>query len=199
MVDDIKRYAIENTDFYKNYKVGDAFPVMDKMAFIKNHDAIKSREVFNKPLHVSSTSGSTGTPFKVEQDSEKRSRTIADLKVFGELALYNAHEKMLFIKEVYGRGNDQITDSNDALVDPHNISRGLCGVKGIMQWQFIQKDRDIYLLKVTPSGSELEIDDIQIRLKKVLGDGAKIEVEKVQELPVLNSQKRKAIVNEYKK
>ena len=68
---------------------------MDKMAFIKNHDAIKSREVFNKPLHVSSTSGSTGTPFKVEQDSEKRSRTIADLKVFGELALYNSHEKML--------------------------------------------------------------------------------------------------------
>ena len=35
-VDDIKRYAIENTDFYKNYKVGDAFPVIDKMAFIKN-------------------------------------------------------------------------------------------------------------------------------------------------------------------
>ena len=351
---------------------------MDKMAFIKNHNAIKSREVFDKPLHVSSTSGSTGTPFKVEQDSEKRSRTIADLKVFGELARYNSHEKMLqlrsyvgkpldrkideaeniwrydifglnedkiqdlidfilqykpvivfgyvstldticsyilksgktydfgvrsvlvgaealtdeiagkmqqvfkcpvfdrysnmemgilaqreygktffkvnrasydfeclkldsdewaeegevgrlvftdlynhvfpmirydtgdlgtyvkvdgevFIKEVYGRGNDQITDSNDALVDPHNISRGLCGVKGIMQWQFIQKDRDIFLLKVTPSGSKLEIDDIQIRLKKVLGDGAKIKVEEVLELPVLNSQKRKAIVNEYKK
>ena len=117
----------------------------------------------------------------------------------GDLGAYVKVDGEVFIKEIYGRRNDQITDSNDALVDPHNISRGLCGVKGIMQWQFIQKDRDKYLLKVTPSDSKLEIDDIQIRLKKVLGDGAEIEVEKVHELPVLNSQKRKSIVNEYKK
>ena len=377
-VDDIKCYAIENTEFYKNYKVGDTFPVMDKMAFIKNHDAIKSREVFDKPLHVSSTSGSTGTPFKVEQDSEKRSRTIADLKVFGELALYNSHEKMLqlrsyvgkpldrkideaeniwrydifglnedkiqdlidfilqykpvtvfgyvstldticsyilksgktydfgvrsvlvgaealtdeiagkiqhvfkcpvfdrysnmemgilaqreygktffkinmasydfeclkldsdewaeegevgrlvftdlynhafpmirydtgdlgtyvkvngeiFIKEVYGRRMDQLNSVTGNIVNPHDFTRCLKDVEGIIQWQLIQKDKDAYLIRVILSDDDVCMNKVVNNLKKVLGDGAKIKVEKVHDLPVLNSQKRKSIVNEYKK
>lgn len=97
-----KQYAIEHTEFYKNYKISDEFPVMDKMSLIANHDQILRNEKFDLPFHIASTSGSTGTPFRVEQDSEKRCRTIADLKVFGELALYNSHEKMLQLRNYVG-------------------------------------------------------------------------------------------------
>lgn len=374
--DAIKQYAIEHTEFYKKYKVSDDFPVMDKMALIANHDKILSNEKFDLPFHIASTSGSTGTPFRVEQDSEKRSRTIADLKVYGELALYNSHEKMLqlrsyvgkpldrkideaeniwrydifglnedniqdlidfilqykpvtvfgyvstldticsyilssglvydfgvrsvlvgaealtadiadkiqqvfkcpvfdrysnmemgilaqreygktlfrintasyyfeclkqdsdewaeegevgrlvftdlynhafpmirydtgdlgtyvkvngeiFINEVYGRRMDQLNSVTGNIVDPHDVSRCLNGVEGIAQWQLIQKDKDAYLLRVILSGDHICMNGVVNSLKKVLGNTAKINVKEVHDLPVLNSQKRKPIVNEY--
>lgn len=82
----IKQYAIEHTLFYRGYKLEDTFPIMTKLDFIKNQDAITSDEIFDRPLHVTSTSGSTGVPFSVKQNYEKRMRTIAELKVFGEYA-----------------------------------------------------------------------------------------------------------------
>ena len=35
----IKCHAIEQTEFYKAYKVTDEFPVVNKMTLIENHDA----------------------------------------------------------------------------------------------------------------------------------------------------------------
>ena len=40
--------------------------------------------------------------------------------------------------------------------------------------------------------------DIEINFKSYLGENAKIDFEYVEEIPVLNSGKRKKIVNEYK-
>lgn len=374
--DAIKQYAIEHTEFYKKYKVSDDFPVMDKMALIANHDKILSNEKFDLPFHIASTSGSTGTPFQVEQDSEKRSRTIADLKVYGELALYNSHEKMLqlrsyvgkpldrkideaeniwrydifglnedniqdlidfilqykpvtvfgyvstldticsyilssglvydfgvrsvlvgaealtadiadkiqqvfkcpvfdrysnmemgilaqreygktlfrintasyyfeclkqdsdewaeegevgrlvftdlynhafpmirydtgdlgtyvkvngeiFINEVYGRKIDQISDADGKFVEPVNIINCMWNIQGVLQWQFIQRNKGLYLLKIIPAGDGPDISEIINRAKNVVGDSAIIQVEEIDNLPVLNSQKRKSIVNEY--
>lgn len=75
---DIKCHAIEQTEFYKAYKVTDEFPVVNKMTLIENHDACLAKAGYQTPTHVSSTSGSTGTPFSVTQDFRKRNRTIAD-------------------------------------------------------------------------------------------------------------------------
>lgn len=94
----IKEHAIKETEFYKNYKINDVFPVMNKSKLIENYEACKAKAGFMTPLHISSTSGSTGTPFSVIQDYKKRSRTIADLKVFGELCNYPSHERMIFFR-----------------------------------------------------------------------------------------------------
>ena len=77
---DIKLHAIEQTEFYKDYELTDEFPVVNKMTLIENHDACLAKEGYQTPIHISSTSGSTGTPFSVTQDFKKRNRTIADLK-----------------------------------------------------------------------------------------------------------------------
>lgn len=94
----IKQYAIDNTVFYKDYSLSMEFPVVNKMDIISRYDEHKSTGEFMKPVHISSTSGSTGTPFSVLQDMVKRKRNIADLKVFGELCDYPSHERMLFFR-----------------------------------------------------------------------------------------------------
>ena len=97
---DIKRHAIEQTEFYRNYKVTDEFPVVNKTILIENHDACLAKAGYQTPTHISSTSGSTGTPFSVTQDFKKRNRTIADLKVFGERGDYPSHERMVFFRVI---------------------------------------------------------------------------------------------------
>lgn len=97
---DIKLHAIEQTEFYKNYQLTDDFPVVNKMILIENHDACLAKSGYQTPTHISSTSGSTGTPFSVTQDFKKRNRTIADLKVFGELCNYPSHERMVFFRVI---------------------------------------------------------------------------------------------------
>lgn len=97
---DIKLHAIQQTEFYKDYKENDEFPVVNKMTLIENHNACLAKEGYQTPTHISSTSGSTGTPFSVTQDFKKRNRTIADLKVFGELCNYPSHERMVFFRVI---------------------------------------------------------------------------------------------------
>lgn len=93
---EIRHHAITNTEFYKNRNLEDDFPVMTKSLFIENYELCKAKSNFDEPIHISSTSGSTGTPFTVIQNYSKRKRNIADLKVFGELCNYPSHERMIF-------------------------------------------------------------------------------------------------------
>lgn len=62
----IMQHAIQNTEFYSRYSVTDNFPVVNKSVLIENHAACKAKGNFTEPIHISSTSGSTGTPFSVE-------------------------------------------------------------------------------------------------------------------------------------
>lgn len=120
---EIKKHAIEQTDFYKNYRVDDEFPVVNKMLILDNYYKFCAKGGFETPTHTSSTSGSTGTPFTVIQDYVKRKRNIADLKVFGELCDYPSHERMIFFrvlsdklkrtKEQEDRENIYYIDSSD--------------------------------------------------------------------------------------
>lgn len=96
----IKRHAIEQTDFYRFYSLEDDFPVVNKMFLIKNTESCSAKGNYSTPIHISSTSGSTGIPFNVVQDFKKRNRTIADLKVFGEMCEYPSHERMIFFRVI---------------------------------------------------------------------------------------------------
>lgn len=121
---DIKKHAIEQTSFYKNYKVTDEFPVVNKIMLNGNYDAFVAKAGYQSPTHVSSTSGSTGTPFSVIQDFKKRNRTIADLKVFGELCNYPSHERMIFfrvINEKLQRTHEQEERENIYYIDSSKL------------------------------------------------------------------------------
>lgn len=122
--EEIKRHAILQTEFYKDYSPNDRFPVVNKSSILANYDAHKARSGFEHPLHISSTSGSTGTPFSVIQDHGKRMRNIADLQVFGELCDYPVRERMVFFRvlsEKLKRTKEQEEKENIFYVDSSDL------------------------------------------------------------------------------
>ena len=95
-------YATSYSEYYKCFvgKSLSEFPVVNKQLLIENHDGIAvSKEFIPEQeagnIHVQKTSGSTGTPFAVPQDSRKRYRRIAELKFFGQDVGFKSHEKLV--------------------------------------------------------------------------------------------------------
>ena len=81
------------------------------------------------------------------------------------------------------------------------LSRTLKHFDKIIQWQFIQKDEKEYCIKVImqqPYDAETYLQPAITELLKVLGQDAVIQIEQVKEIPVLQSRKRKSVVNEWK-
>lgn len=100
-LNDLLKHAVENTVFYKSYagKPLEQFPIMNKSKLIENYDGIvvpieKIPEQETEKVHVQKTSGSTGTPFAIYQDSRKRHRRVAELKYFGQFVGFKSHEKL---------------------------------------------------------------------------------------------------------
>lgn len=94
-------HATQYSEFYKKYRGKSLyeFPIVNKTKLIKNYDNI-SVPIKNIPeqetenIHLQKTSGSTGTPFAIFQDSRKRHRRVAELKYFGESVGFKSHEKL---------------------------------------------------------------------------------------------------------
>lgn len=110
---EIRRWAAARCPYWAGADPDGDWPVLTKLDFIEHARELHADGGYEGPVHVASTSGSTGTPFRVEQDRAKRRRTIADLKVFGEYALYPSHERMLQLRSYNGRPLDRSVDERE--------------------------------------------------------------------------------------
>ncbi|HEX9011454.1 MAG TPA: hypothetical protein VF804_13880 [Holophagaceae bacterium] len=101
------RFAVEHAPFYAAYRGFRSlqdFPVIDKQ-IIKTHDQAFRSDVYrNARLQVMHTSGSTGTPFAVPQDPDKRRRVLAEMICFGRRAGYQVGDRFVFTR-VWSRLN----------------------------------------------------------------------------------------------
>ena len=99
----ILHHAITNTEYYKGYSYNlNEFPIMNKYKYLENYNSIKVN-IKHIPgqigeLHIQSTSGSTGTPFSIPQDTLKRQRRIAELKYFGKIVGFKTHDKLIHLR-----------------------------------------------------------------------------------------------------
>jgi len=98
---DLLDHATTNSEFYRSYrgKKLSEYPVVNKYILSENYDAItvpvsKIPEQETEKLHIQKTSGSTGTPFAIYQDSRKRHRRVAEIKYFGTLVGFKSHERL---------------------------------------------------------------------------------------------------------
>ena len=108
-LNDILNYATDNIPYYKDYKgfksIED-FPVINK-SIIKDRETDFCSPLYDKDkLYKQATSGSTGTPFVVYQDSRKRLRGTSDTLFFSMLANYELGTRLYFSR-VWEKGSER--------------------------------------------------------------------------------------------
>ncbi len=90
-LNNILQHATNNTSFYSHLKNKSflEFPVLDKQTIITNYNSITANintiPLQEGELHIQSTSGSTGIPLKIPQDTRCRKRRIASIKYGNKL------------------------------------------------------------------------------------------------------------------
>ena len=117
-----------------------------------------------------------------------------DLAIADRRKMPNGRSKLYF-KEVYGRRSDMIYDCDGKMISPYVITNGMWGVEGISQWRFIQTELTEYVIELNGEKEWVDTKDILGRLTLFLGKDATISIAFVDEIPVLQSGKRKYIEN----
>ena len=103
-----------------------------------------------------------------------------------------------YFSKLYGRRLDLIYNTQGEPMSAMTLSRILKYYPNILQWQFIQKDAIRYILKIVlKEGTSLNETEISKLLQESFGKDADIRFEYVNDIPVLNSGKRKPVVCEY--
>lgn len=119
---DLLDYARVNTRFYRKYEGYDIskYPVMTKTMLIEHHDEIvvnpENIPGQEGPVFIQRTSGSTGNPLAMPQDTRKRQRRVAEIKFLVEQLGYKSHEKMIHL-----RTWDNLTRKPEDMEEKDNI------------------------------------------------------------------------------
>ncbi len=97
----ILKYATDNVPFYqqfKGYSSLQSFPSINKNIIKQDFNAFQSPEFADAKVHKMFTSGSTGTPFLVRQDQNKRNRVYAEMLYFWGKAGYQIGMRYIFFR-----------------------------------------------------------------------------------------------------
>lgn len=101
------------------------------------------------------------------------------------------------LKQLSGRKTDRILDASGVELSPVALFHCFHLAKGIRQFQVIQTDWATYKIKLNCKES-VNLDKVIARVTAVLGEKAQISIERVSEIPVLSSGKRRLVVQEYR-
>lgn len=192
----IIEHAKKHSAFYADIKSSELahFPVMNKTSYLEHYNEIKvNRE--NIPnqvgeVHIQSTSGSTGTPFAIPQDTLKRQRRIAELKYFGKIVGFDTHESLIHLRtwnKWQNKTPEQIKSENIYPFDIANMSdskieelcklinevnalclRGYASSFDLLAKYVEQHPQVFPSLKICIAGSEALQDDVRTNVKKHL-------------------------------
>ena len=94
-----------------------------------------------------------------------------------------------------GRRVDMVRDCCGNLLSPHSITNTFWSFPEIRQYQFMQEGQSAYTLRVSADPGFSRMDEVEQALRGLLGAGADIRLEVVDDIPVLASGKRKYIVS----
>jgi phenylacetate-CoA ligase len=93
------RHAQSKVSYYSKIEPNiSKYPVVNKIIIRAQFDDFQAKNYADQPKINMTTSGSTGTPFTVYQDLNKKARNHADTLYFGELAGYQLGNKLAYLK-----------------------------------------------------------------------------------------------------
>lgn len=199
--DDLLHFAVKNSPYYHSCNPEDihSFPVVNKKILNDNNSLIAVNanlipEQETTQVHIQKTSGSTGTPFAIPQDSRKRYRRIAELKFFGEDVGFKSHEKLgqcriwtkWQSKGKWQSFKENIIPINVAKMDDETLAiicdtvkkEKIVSMRAYASWydklvEYIESGKtdpqNFKTLKVVISSSEALNEDTRIKMKKLTG------------------------------
>ncbi|MBK9797738.1 MAG: phenylacetate--CoA ligase family protein [Holophagaceae bacterium] len=146
-------YAVESTAFYGDYRAFKSlqdFPVINKAILKAQYDAFRSTGFSGVRLHTLHTSGSTGTPFAILQDPDKRRRVLAEMICFGRRAGYRVGDRFVFTR-VWNEHNRKSRlaafSENAVMFDISHLDEARMASLG----ELLHRDRNIRCLLGYPS------------------------------------------------
>jgi len=101
------------------------------------------------------------------------------------------------VEKILGRVTDCIYDTSGRIISPKLITVYMWPFDKLLQFQFIQEDKKEYTIKLNGARGIYEDSEFVNIFKGLLGQDAIIKIEHVNEIPVLNSGKRKQVVCNY--
>lgn len=104
-------------------------------------------------------------------------------------------------KSIQGRQVETLYDTIGETISPYAINIAMRDIIGVLQFQFIQEERDVYRLLIVPHIKLEESTEylIRERFTTVLGEDANIILDELEDIPPLKSGKRPYIRQNYKK
>ena len=119
----------------------------------------------------------------------------------GDIAMIGKMEngEISVLKNLSGRKTDLIYTTAGKPIDFFNsVSPDIYNNPDIEQWQFIQEDATLYTLKICKKpGSDISDNMLATEIKKLVGDNATVHIEVANQMPVMNSGKRKVVVQKF--
>ncbi len=119
-----------------------------------------------------------------------------DVGVLGEVEIGGSSRTVL--TRIEGRKLDQIYNTKGELISSYIVYRNMWDYTEIEQYQFVQCGEKEYVFKICMPGVFKREAQLVKQFKEYLGDDADFKIEYVHEIPLLNSGKRKKVVNEMK-
>jgi len=110
---------------------------------------------------------------------------------------FNNQRKVL--TNVEGRKMDMVYDTSGNLMSSFTITNNMWLYTEIKQYQFIQKSENQYLFKLNLNEKFTREQQLIKEFKGYFGQNAEIDIEYVDEIPLLNSGKRRKVINLHKK
>lgn len=103
--------------------------------------------------------------------------------------------KRPYFTEVSGRKLDLLYDTKGNLV-PSHLSAKLCKYGQYKQFQLVQKTKNMYQVNLN-TDTKIDEEELVKEYKSYFGSDAEIKINYVDDIPLLNSGKRREVVNEY--
>jgi phenylacetate-CoA ligase len=102
------------------------------------------------------------------------------------------------LKVIEGRMSDSIVLKNNVIIHPFSMTLALEHISGIARFQIVQEEIGLVRALIVPgkNGTAEQADIIESHLKEVLGDGVRVEVVFVQDIPRLpNGQNHRVVIS----
>lgn len=117
----------------------------------------------------------------------------------GAFSNYSDDYENLYLDKVEGRKLDLLYDTKGNLVSSYIVYKNMWQYTEINQYQLIQETEKDYQFKISLNGHFNKERQLIEEFKQFLGQDANFEITYVDEIPLLDSGKRRKIVNNYKK